>query len=83
MTQKELRQVILNLVTTCIDNNCYIKGYGTQFRVVDHTHSPIINISKQQMNILIFNKIYCQEGLVYKLTVNTNPFSHYLEINLP
>lgn len=83
MTQQELRNSTMNLIKVAIEKQCYIKGYGAQFRVMDATHSPIMNISREQMNVLSLNKIFRMNGLIWTLQVTSNPFTHPLEVQLP
>lgn len=82
MTQKELKEFVLKLIKTCNEKKCYIKGYGDKFRVMDHTHSPVINITKEVMSVLKHNKIFSLKGAVYVLEEHKT-FTHYLEIELP
>lgn len=83
MTQSELRQSVFELINICIAKNCYIKGFGDKFRVMDAEHNPVKNIDKRQMEILKLNNIFVLHGLVWNLRVLANPFQIPLQIELP
>lgn len=83
MTQQETRQEIFNLSQIILSKQCYIKGYGVEFRIVDATHSPVRNISKQLMNVLKLNKVVTREGLVYIIDPEFKPFTHAIDVKLP
>jgi hypothetical protein len=83
MTQSELRDFTFKLINTCISKQCYIKGYGTLFRVCDLEHNPVMNITKQQFDMLTYNGVFIRNGLVYSLNVIANPFGHPIDIKLP
>jgi len=83
MTQQELKEFVFKLINTMVSKQCYIKGYGNQYRVMDATHSPVINIDKQSMAILTENNLVVRSGLVWSLNVLANPYSHYNDIKLP
>lgn len=83
MTQQELREFIFKLTTTMIAKKAYIKGYGDKFRVMDHTHSPYINIDRRCMEVLQYNNIVKQDGLIWVMNVAASPFTHKLDIKLP
>src|SRR6187549_2368876 len=67
MTQQETREYIFRLINTLIEKQCYIKGFGDKFRIVDKEHNPIMNIPRNQMNILKLNNIVSLNGLIYTL----------------
>ncbi len=83
MTQQETREHIFRLINTLIEKQCYIKGFGDKFRIVDKYHNPITNIPRNQMNILKLNNIVSLNGLIYTLDVFENPFKHQIEVQLP
>lgn len=83
MTQSELRQFIHKLITTLIAKNCYIKGYGDKFRIMDEKHNPVQNISKLEMKVLQINNIVKLTGITYHLNVIANPFAHAIDVRLP
>lgn len=83
MTQQETKQFIFSLTNTLIKKQCYIKGYGLLYRVCDSAHNPIQNITKQQLNILLFNDIVIQDKLIWVLSVFNNPFAHPVDVKLP
>lgn len=83
MTQQETKEYIFRLINTLIEKQCYIKGFGDKFRIVDKEHNPIMNIPRNQMNILKLNNIVSLHGLIYTLDVFENPFKHQIEVQLP
>lgn len=83
MTQAELKEFSFKLINTLIAKQCYIKGYGKMFRVVDGKHNPEINITKAQMDVLVVNKIIQQYDLIWVLIVAANPFESFHSIKLP
>lgn len=80
MTNRDKKELAFKLIDTLIEKNCYIKGYGDKFRVMAADHSPVMNISKSEMEILKENKIVELKGLVWNLMVVTNPFTHPVDI---
>jgi len=74
MTQQELRDFTFQLTDTMIRKNCYIKGYGKLYRVMDQHHNPEINITKTQFDTLRLNKIVQPAGLIWTLAVIANPY---------
>lgn len=82
MTQLELKEFSFKLINTLVSKQCYIKGYGTLYRVCDKDHNPVINITKQQMQVLKHNEIIHQDGLTWILDVDKNPFDSYHSIKL-
>lgn len=83
MTQSGLREFIFKLTQTMIEKKCYIKGYGDKYRIMDELHSPVRNVAKGEFAVLVENKIVERDGLVYKLSVTSSPFTHYLDVKLP
>ncbi len=83
MTQSEQREFIFQLTNKMIVNNCYIKGYGDKYRVVDEAHSPLQNINKADMNTLLCNDIVIRNGLIWVLNVTSSPFTHPIDVKLP
>lgn len=83
MTQSELKEFVFSLINTMIEKSCYIKGYGTLYRVMDETHSPVRNIEKQIVYILLENNLIIRDKLIHKLNVVSNPFFSHSEIKLP
>lgn len=83
MTQSELKESVFALIDKMIVKNCYIKGYGTLFRVCDQNHNPLQNITKLQMDTLVHNDIVILDRLVWRLNVLANPFAHQIDIKLP
>lgn len=83
MTKFELKNSIYSLINTMLSKGSYIKGYGNLFRVMSRDHSPIINITKVEMNCLIHNSIVTLYGIIYRLDITSNPFQHPSEVKLP
>jgi hypothetical protein len=67
MTRQELRSHSYQIAKRIVENKCYVKGYGRQFRIVDKDHNPILNIEKPVMNILLLNNVVRKEGLIHVL----------------
>lgn len=65
MTNSETRQYVFELTKELIAKECYIKGYGDQFRICDANHNPVKNISKTIMNILKHNDVVLQDELIH------------------
>lgn len=80
MTQQDLRESVFRLINTLIEKKCYIKGYGSIYRIVDENHNPVKNIIKDEFNALLSNGIVIQNGLIFVLDVLTNPFNHPVDI---
>lgn len=83
MTQRELQETTFELINTLVNRQCYIKGYGEKFRVMDKDHHAITNITKQQFKILEHNDIVIRDGLIHVLNILANPFSAPISIKLP
>lgn len=83
MTQQETREHIFRLINTLIEKQCYIKGFGDKFRICDKDHNPVMNIPRNQMNILKLNNIVSQHGLIHTLDILENPFKHQIEVQIP
>jgi hypothetical protein len=83
MTQSETREFIFKLTKTLIAKQCYIKGYGEQFRVMDGQHNPEMNINKRQFKILQHNGLVEKDGLIYRVTKTVSPFVAAIDVKLP
>lgn len=83
MTQQETRQEVFQLSRIILDKQCYIKGYGEQFRVVDATHTPVRNISEQLMRVLQLNNVVTRDGLLHVVNPEFKPFTHAIDVKLP
>lgn len=83
MTNEELRSFTFNLINTLISKQCYIKGYGKQYRVCDKDHNPVINLSSKQFLVLKMNRVIEQSGLIYVVVLLANPFKNGVDIKLP
>lgn len=70
MTQQETKEFILKLITTLVQKKCYIKGYGNLMRICDEQHNQVTNITRNQFDVLVVNKIVRREGLNYRLKYN-------------
>lgn len=82
MTNKERAEYAFELVEMLIKNKAYIKGHGDKFRICDEKHSPLKNISKQEMDILLSNNIVEGNGLFWVLSVTENPLKLVADIKL-
>lgn len=84
MTQQELKQSVFDLTDVIVKKQCYIKGYGDKlFRVMDKDHNPVRNITKREMDVLRFNTIVVQEGIVFVAVVTKNKFQTINDVRLP
>ena len=83
MTQQETKEFTIKIVNTLLQKKCYIKGYGNLMRICDEQHNPVTNITRNQFDVLVVNKIVRREGLIYVLDVAASPFKHYTEVKLP
>ena len=61
--QKELQGKVFNVVQNLQRENGYIKGYGSQDRVMTSDHRPINNIHRDLTKCLKFNGLIQQTAL--------------------
>lgn len=74
---------MFKITQTIISKNCYIKGYDKLFRVMDESHNPVQNITKQVMDILVYNKKVIRDGLIHVITPGAKPFETYVDVIIP
>lgn len=80
ISQPQLSFFYFNLINSLIEWKAYIKPYGTNFRIVNEEHSPKMNLTKDQLEVLVDNKIVKKSGLIWNVVATKNPFKNFTEI---